>query len=64
MMQLKDILYKVTIQSVIGITSKNVNKIEYNSNNIENGNLFVAIIGNIIDGHDFISSAIKMELLQ
>ena len=27
MMQLKDILYKVTIQSVIGITSKNVNKI-------------------------------------
>ena len=59
MMQLKDILYKVTIQSVIGITSKNVNKIEYNSNNIENGNLFVAIIGNTIDGHDFISSAIK-----
>lgn len=59
MMQLKDILYKVTIQSVIGITSKNVNKIEYNSNKIENGNLFVAIIGNTIDGHDFISSAIK-----
>jgi UDP-N-acetylmuramoyl-L-alanyl-D-glutamate--2,6-diaminopimelate ligase len=59
MIQLKDILYKVTIQSVIGITSKNVNKIEYNSNKIENGNLFVAIIGNTIDGHDFISSAIK-----
>ena len=42
---LKDILYKVEIQSVIGKTDVDINKIEFNSKKIIKNDLFIAIKG-------------------
>ncbi|SDH00370.1 UDP-N-acetylmuramoyl-L-alanyl-D-glutamate--2,6-diaminopimelate ligase [Winogradskyella thalassocola] len=59
MMVLKDILYKVTINAVVGSTSITVGKIEFDSRQIEVNDIFVAISGTITDGHNFIEKAIK-----
>lgn len=56
---LKDILYKVSIDSVVGSTEININKIELNSLKISKNDLFVAITGNNLDGKKFISMAIE-----
>ena len=56
---LKDILYKVSIDSVIGATDININKIEFNSLKISKNDLFVAINGNRLDGNQFITQAIE-----
>jgi UDP-N-acetylmuramoyl-L-alanyl-D-glutamate--2,6-diaminopimelate ligase len=58
MKSLKDILYKVTINAVVGSTSVAINKIEFDSRNITAHDVFVAIVGSVSDGHDFISKAI------
>ncbi len=55
---LKDILYKVNINSVIGSTNIKINKIEFDSRKILENDLFVAIKGNNIDGNKFISQVI------
>ena len=59
MKPLKDILYKVTIDAVVGNTSIEVNKIEFDSRKITSNDVFVAIIGVISDGHDYIAKAIN-----
>lgn len=59
MRPLKDILYKVTIDAVVGSTSIEVNKIEFDSRKITDNDVFVAIVGTISDGHDYISKAIS-----
>lgn len=59
MMVLKDILYKVTINAVVGSTSITVGKIEFDSRQIETNDIFVAISGTITDGHKYIEKAIK-----
>lgn len=59
MKTLKDILYKVTINAVVGSTSVAVNKIEFDSRNVKSKDVFVAIVGTISDGHNYISKAIK-----
>lgn len=59
MKPLKDILYKVTIDAVVGSTSIEVNKIEFDSRKITSNDVFVAIIGVISDGHDYITKAIN-----
>lgn len=56
---LKDILYKVTINAVVGNTNQSINKIEFDSRNVENNDVFVAISGMLTDGHQFIEKAIK-----
>lgn len=56
---LKDILYKVTINAVVGSTSIAVNKIEFDSRNIKSNDVFVAISGTITDGHKYISKAVN-----
>ena len=56
---LKDLLYKVNIDSVIGSTETPINKIEFNSLQISKDDLFVAIIGNRMDGNKFIPQAIE-----
>ncbi|MDY2587280.1 UDP-N-acetylmuramoyl-L-alanyl-D-glutamate--2,6-diaminopimelate ligase [Winogradskyella aquimaris] len=55
---LKDILYKVTINAVVGSTSTAVNKIEFDSRKIETNDVFVAIRGTVTDGHNYIAKAI------
>ena len=62
MMALKDILYRVTINAVVGSTLVDINAIQFDSRNIHDNDLFVAIKGTIVDGHDFIEKAIKKEL--
>lgn len=59
MAQLKDILYKVTINAVVGSTSVNLKNIDFDSRNISKGDVFVAINGTKIDGHDYINKAIE-----
>lgn len=59
MKTLKDILYKVTINAVVGSTSVAVNKIEFDSRNVKSKDVFVALVGTISDGHNYISKAIK-----
>ncbi len=59
MKELKDILYKVTINAVVGSTSVQVNAIDFDSRNISKNDVFVAIKGTVADGHKFIDTAIE-----
>jgi UDP-N-acetylmuramoyl-L-alanyl-D-glutamate--2,6-diaminopimelate ligase len=60
MKQLKDILYKVTINVVVGSTGISVSKIEFDSRKIQSNDVFVAIKGTLADGHNFIDKAIDL----
>ena len=60
MKKLKDILYKVAIESIKGSTEIAVNKIEFDSRKITDADIFVAIRGTISNGHDFIEMAISL----
>lgn len=59
-MLLKDILYKVAIESVNGSTDISINKIEFDSRKIQEKDVFVAIRGTLSNGHDFIEKAIEL----
>lgn len=59
-MQLRDLLYKVALESVHGSTDKAVAKIEFDSRKIEGNDAFVAIRGSVSNGHDFIEKAIQL----
>ncbi len=61
MAQLKDILYKVTINAVVGSTSIDINAVQFDSREITKNDVFVAIKGVTVDGHKFIESAIQKE---
>ena len=60
MRTLKDILYKVNIETVVGTTDQRVNAIQFDSRKIVAGDVFVAIKGLVSDGHDFIEKAISL----
>jgi UDP-N-acetylmuramoyl-L-alanyl-D-glutamate--2,6-diaminopimelate ligase len=59
MQELKDILYKVTINAVVGSTSVKVNALHFDSRRISTNDVFVAIKGSVSDGHQFIDIAIE-----
>ena len=59
MIVLKDILYKVTLNAVVGNTSIAVNTIDFDSRNIKKNDVFVAIRGSVADGHKYIDIAIN-----
>jgi len=56
---LKDILYKVTLNAVVGSTGIDIEKIQFDSRQISNNDVFVAIKGVISDGHNYITKAIE-----
>jgi UDP-N-acetylmuramyl-tripeptide synthetase len=56
---LKDIFYKVAIESVNGSTDIAVGKIEFDSREIQKNDVFVAIRGSVSDGHEYIQKAIE-----
>jgi len=56
---LKDILYKVSIESVKGSTAVQVKNIHFDSRLIRQGDVFVAITGAEADGHLYIDAAIS-----
>jgi UDP-N-acetylmuramoyl-L-alanyl-D-glutamate--2,6-diaminopimelate ligase len=59
-MLLKEILYKVALETVHGSTEVEVSKIHFDSRKIESKDVFVAIRGSISNGHDFIDKAISL----
>ena len=58
MIILKDILYKVAIEAVMGSTDMTIRKIDFDSRKIAAKDAFIAIRGTVSDGHDFIDKAI------
>ena len=59
-MFLKDLLYKTSLNSVVGnINSVSVSEVQFDSRKVNKGDLFVAINGVSVDGHLFIDNAIK-----
>ncbi len=55
---LKDILYKVNINAVVGDTSIAVDAIDFDSRQITAKAVFVAIRGTVVDGHNYIDKAV------
>ncbi|OEK03475.1 UDP-N-acetylmuramoyl-L-alanyl-D-glutamate--2,6-diaminopimelate ligase [Roseivirga sp. 4D4] len=58
MPQLKDILYKVSLQSVAGNMETEVTQLAFDSRKVDVGSVFIAVSGTQVDGHDFIDKAI------
>jgi UDP-N-acetylmuramoyl-L-alanyl-D-glutamate--2,6-diaminopimelate ligase len=58
MKTIKDILYKVSVESVLGTTSNAVSGIYFDSRDVKLDSLYVAQKGELLDGHDFIFQAI------
>jgi len=56
-MMLKDILYKVTLEKVVGSTGVHFTDIHFDSRKIGLNDVFVAIRGTVTDGHEFIKMA-------
>ena len=56
---LKDILYKVSLNSVSGSTDVKINGIFFDSRLVGEGSLFVATYGTLSDGHQFIDKSIE-----
>ncbi len=59
MKKLQDILYRVRLSHVSGDTSVWIPHITFDSRNVKEGSLFVAIRGTKADGHRFLSDAIE-----
>jgi len=59
MTELKNILYKVNLDKVIGSTSIGINAIQFDSRRIESRDVFIAIKGALSDGHDYIDKAVS-----
>jgi UDP-N-acetylmuramoyl-L-alanyl-D-glutamate--2,6-diaminopimelate ligase len=57
-MKLKDLLYKVSIVKIVGTTDVDVVNVQFDSRKIEKEGLFVAISGEITDGHKYINETI------
>lgn len=57
MIVLKDILYKVTLEKVVGSTSVAVNKVAFDSRKVVLNDVFVAVRGTVSDGHEYIRKA-------
>ncbi|MGG8497309.1 UDP-N-acetylmuramoyl-L-alanyl-D-glutamate--2,6-diaminopimelate ligase [Tenacibaculum sp. TC6] len=60
MKNLKDILYKVSVNAVFGSTDVWVDDIEFDSRKVKENKLFVAQKGVTVDGHKFIDKAITL----
>ena len=56
---LKNILFRVSIESITGSTDKSIASLQYDSRSIQTNDVFVAIKGGVYDGHAFISKAIE-----
>ncbi len=59
MKSVRDILYGSSIKEVVGTTAVEIEQIVFDSRIVEDNDLFVAIKGAIVDGHNFINKAIE-----
>ena len=58
-MNLQHLLYKVSIEKLIGKTDLEISDIQFDSRKVKKSTLFVAIKGIVDDGHKYISNAIQ-----
>ncbi len=56
---LKNILNKISIESIIGSTDITIEKLEFDSRKIQENDLFFAVKGTQTDGHQYISQVIE-----
>ncbi len=59
MILLKDILYKVSLKSTSGDMNIPIKDVQFDSRKVSNGDLFVAVKGTQVDGHQYIQAAIE-----
>ncbi len=59
MKKLKDILYKVAVESVYGSTDVTINALVFDSRKVSDDDMFIAIKGVVSDGHHYINDVIK-----
>lgn len=59
MIELKNILYKVSLNTIVGNTSVGINEVHFDSRKVNANDVFVAIKGNTVDGHNFVDAAIS-----
>lgn len=59
MKKIKDILYKVEIQSIVGSTDATIDHLTFDSRQVKPSTLFIAIVGEVVDGHAYIKQAIE-----
>lgn len=59
MIVLKDILYKVPIESVVGNTTVAITNLHFDSREVTLNDVFVAVRGTLSDGHEYISKAVE-----
>ncbi|HLU51862.1 MAG TPA: UDP-N-acetylmuramoyl-L-alanyl-D-glutamate--2,6-diaminopimelate ligase [Flavobacteriaceae bacterium] len=62
-MNLRELLYKITINSVIGDTNVSINEIHFDSRNVGFNDCFVAINGTLSNGHNYIMNAVNQGAL-
>ena len=58
MIVLKDILYKVPLENVLGNTAVAITNLHFDSRQVALNDVFVAIRGTISDGHEYIAKAV------
>ncbi|MFN3755825.1 MAG: UDP-N-acetylmuramoyl-L-alanyl-D-glutamate--2,6-diaminopimelate ligase [Flavobacterium sp.] len=63
MKNLKDILYRVAIEAVKGATDVVINRLQFDSRQVEMNDVFIAIRGTMSDGHDYIGKALNQGAL-
>ena len=56
---LKDILYGVAIEQVVGTTDLEINALHFDSRKVNEGSLFIAVKGTQTDGHQYIKSTLE-----
>lgn len=59
MITLKDILYRVSINKVIGNTNVAITNVEFDSRKVSLNDVFIATRGTVSDGHEYIKNAVN-----
>lgn len=57
---LSDILYKTTLEEIVGSTNLAISSVTFDSRQVRKDSLFIATVGVTVDGHNYIDKAIEM----
>jgi UDP-N-acetylmuramoyl-L-alanyl-D-glutamate--2,6-diaminopimelate ligase len=57
-MQLADLIQRLNAKSIVGLVDREITGVRYDSRRVTGGNLFVAVRGDVFDGHSFIEQAV------
>ncbi|MEO6894685.1 MAG: Mur ligase domain-containing protein, partial [Ginsengibacter sp.] len=58
MASLREILYRVHLETVVGDTAVQVLSLQIDSRKVKPGSCFIAVRGTVTDGHEYIQTAI------